>query len=532
MSGAAPLRSVRRSAAPVEKPFQAYEGDEPFFFVSYAHADAMPVYEEMAELNEAGFRLWYDDGIHIGTVWRQALADALSKAAGMIFFSTERSNASQNCLQELNFVLDDGKPVIVVQLEEAPLPALLRLSLGDRQALRKGEFSAEEYRRKLHEALAPIAPPAGTAATRMIRLYLDVSSTGDVAEDFSEILIDVFAVLPFPLFVGVDPQLEDHRDYVLAVAVRERDAGLRVRTVLRSSEGEQIESRTFNGLQADAPVEWQVTGDLILTSMIEAMLGHVGRCERDVPEVELDALGLVARARSVAADAADPRYGQVAKERERLFDLAIAVDGNLQIARSDLVYQLLLKLEALRSKDEPRDRERILEHARHSLLINERVGMRDSILAELSFGDLEVAAKQVERMIQMAPEAYSVRTVVAGLARLGRADEAIALVGGATTSMAWMMSQAHTIVGNYETALDLQQILLARAPDAPTILANKANILGHMGRIEEGRAIWAQLVQQYPGYSRATWERGNRVSFQHEVVWHAMTEGIRLLGVD
>ena len=45
----------------MEKPFTAYEGDEPFIFVSYAHDDALQVYEEMQALNEAGFRLWYDD---------------------------------------------------------------------------------------------------------------------------------------------------------------------------------------------------------------------------------------------------------------------------------------------------------------------------------------------------------------------------------------------------------------------------------------------------------------------------------------
>jgi len=67
-----------------EKPFASYEGDEPYFFVSYAHDDSTLVYEEMAWLQPAGFNLWFDDGIHVGSVWRQALADALSKSVGLI----------------------------------------------------------------------------------------------------------------------------------------------------------------------------------------------------------------------------------------------------------------------------------------------------------------------------------------------------------------------------------------------------------------------------------------------------------------
>ena len=92
----------------VSKPFNTYEGDGPYFFVSYAHEDAAVVYPEMTWLKEAGFNLWYDDGIHVGEVWRQAIADALTGASALIFFATEKANASPHCQQELSFVLDDG----------------------------------------------------------------------------------------------------------------------------------------------------------------------------------------------------------------------------------------------------------------------------------------------------------------------------------------------------------------------------------------------------------------------------------------
>lgn len=90
-----------------DKPFPAYEGDGAYFFVSYAHEDAALVYPEMAWIGEAGFNLWYDDGIHVGRVWRRALADALNKSVGMVFFCTEGAAESENCLQEINFALDE-----------------------------------------------------------------------------------------------------------------------------------------------------------------------------------------------------------------------------------------------------------------------------------------------------------------------------------------------------------------------------------------------------------------------------------------
>ena len=66
------------------KPFTAYEGRDPYFFVSYAHEDAEPVYPEMAWLQPAGFNLWHDDGIHVGTEEaREAVTAGLQELLGL-----------------------------------------------------------------------------------------------------------------------------------------------------------------------------------------------------------------------------------------------------------------------------------------------------------------------------------------------------------------------------------------------------------------------------------------------------------------
>ena len=61
----------------MDTPFPAYTGDEPYIFVSYAHADNEIVYSEIQWLRDQGFNVWYDEGISPGTVWRDELADSI-----------------------------------------------------------------------------------------------------------------------------------------------------------------------------------------------------------------------------------------------------------------------------------------------------------------------------------------------------------------------------------------------------------------------------------------------------------------------
>ena len=186
----------------MDKPFPAYEGDQPYLFVSYAHDDDALVYEEMNWLNEAGFNLWYDDGIHVGTVWRQALADALLGASGLVFFSTAKSVESSNCLKEINFALDDEKPVFVVQLDDTPLPSLLRLSLSDRQAMLKSAYEEESYRSRLTTALATVVP----------QRHL-VNETDSEELEHVQTEVTCVAIVPFRA-LGKDDELRDFADCV------------------------------------------------------------------------------------------------------------------------------------------------------------------------------------------------------------------------------------------------------------------------------------------------------------------------------
>ena len=61
----------------MDTPFSAYQGDEPYIFVCYAHEDDEIVYPEIRWLRDQGINIWYDEGISAGKVWRRELAVAI-----------------------------------------------------------------------------------------------------------------------------------------------------------------------------------------------------------------------------------------------------------------------------------------------------------------------------------------------------------------------------------------------------------------------------------------------------------------------
>lgn len=133
----------------MEKPFPAYQGDDPHVFVCYAHADADVVYREIVWLRDQGFHIWYDEGISPGTTWRNELADSISNAKLFLFFVTPQSVDSINCQREVNFAVDHNVPVIAVHLEETDLTSGMDLTLSTIQAILKYEQSDQDYRTKL-----------------------------------------------------------------------------------------------------------------------------------------------------------------------------------------------------------------------------------------------------------------------------------------------------------------------------------------------------------------------------------------------
>lgn len=333
------------------KPFPAYEGADPYFFVSYAHEDSDVVFPEMAWIDRTGFNLWYDDGIHVGSVWRSALADSLSKSAGLIFFATEKSVESNNCLKELNFVLDEEKPVFVVQLDDTPLPSLLRLALSDRQALRRSEFDEETFRSRLVTALSTVVSIEDAEAATKTELptiavlpFTNLSKDeemGFLAESLGEDIAVRMASSPFSIVTEqhADAELAPHEigqrrhvRYVLSGSLTK--SGDRVRATARlteTSEGKQVWANRYDFTGED----WfEIQDQLAIPIVADAAtaLHDIERARfRNVPVEELDAWGLMTLAEGVLV-----RDRGTRDEMLTLMRRAVVLDPSLAFAHAFL----------------------------------------------------------------------------------------------------------------------------------------------------------------------------------------------------
>lgn len=119
----------------LNKPFAAYNGDDPYVFVCYAHTDSAIVYADLVHLRDNGVNIWYDEGIPAGTAWRGEIAGAIKGAQKFIFYLSEASLKSSHCLREVDYALNHDLEIIPVYLETCILPTELEFGLNRVQAL-------------------------------------------------------------------------------------------------------------------------------------------------------------------------------------------------------------------------------------------------------------------------------------------------------------------------------------------------------------------------------------------------------------
>jgi len=125
-------------------PFDAYKGNEPYIFVSYAHRNSEIVFRHITRLREEGFRIWYDEGIDPGTDWSDEIAKALANATTFLVFVSPEMVESQNVKKEIVFALSRKKKMIVVHISETTLPDGLDMQLSNIQALLENRFNDKE----------------------------------------------------------------------------------------------------------------------------------------------------------------------------------------------------------------------------------------------------------------------------------------------------------------------------------------------------------------------------------------------------
>jgi TolB-like protein len=538
-----------------ERPAPSYTGDQPFFFVSYGHADAELVHPEMRWLQEAGFNLWYDEGIHVGSVWRKAIADALSGAAGMLFLATKSSVESDNCLKELNFVLDEEKPVFVVRLDDTKLSGLLRLSLADRQMLNRAEFDEKTYRSRLTQALSAVAKPtpstfvdttkASHGNTSVTSIGLQVLSAGDPETAFwAESLVDDLARLLGYRAFGVTTSHDGTKDlvalgraldvsYVVSGNVRHADDRYRVNLKLtKGHSGAQVWGARYDerGDPIDAA---DAVGRAAAVDISTAVIDDERSRLRDADRQRLNAWELCIVASGLTIN--------TARERDTLIGLlrrAVELDPNFALAQGMLAAWLSLCVQTMFSRQPEADIADALRHADHarSLVPNNPVIMQIASHVHRIFGDEALALDLARRANDIAGNdaVFGFRFIpdalFFALIQTAHEEEAIRLMLASRPLPDRALYTAYAALGRWDDALTWAQRAIATEPWLYLAWVEVANALAALDRLDEAREAMRRVTTMVPTFSLAYYEKGTRISYRNrEKIVDSQLAGLRKL---
>lgn len=535
----------------MERPFPAYKGDEPYIFVSYAHDDAELVYPEIVRLREAGFNIWYDEGISPGSTWRDEVALALTQCKVFVYFITPRAVASSNCLKEVNFVLSRERKILAVHLEPTALPAGLELSLSDMQAIIKPELGEDAYATKLTDALRDLMPrptplldaPTVDAATeapdqRSIAVLPLVNRNLEAADEYlsdgiAEELINglskidglkVASQMASFRFKNTDLDLKAVGDALGVGSILSgslQRAGNRIRINVRLDDiqgGTMLWSNRYDG-EMDDIFDLQ---DDVARQVVEALKVELGG---DAPE-QLVHIGT----RNVEAYNAyllGRHLANQATRRSRLqareqFENALRLDPDFEEANFEAALNLYFASNfEPKFADEAVDR---LERAAAAGLVNRPVtAWAREMFPEKNPGILELAREAIEKLRagerewqefaywQIADALTAVGALRGALAFFTRFKE---LSRGEQRDLGRIDSwecYIHAALGDFDRAIDLYTALIELNPDAPILVGERLLLYSRTGQYEKAEVelekvnkVWPR---NFPQFYHLYWQR-------------------------
>jgi hypothetical protein len=150
-------------------PAEAYQGEEPFLFVSYAHKDNGAVFPELHRLQGLGYRICYDERIDPGSEWPDDVARALDRCAFFLVFVSPRSVESKNVRNEISHALNADKAFPAVHLKDTALPRGLALRKSSPAIRSRGDTAAgkkRELKGRSSNAVRHRPPPSDRPLTR------------------------------------------------------------------------------------------------------------------------------------------------------------------------------------------------------------------------------------------------------------------------------------------------------------------------------------------------------------------------------
>lgn len=132
-----------------EQPFDAYEGDEPFAFISYKHADYKKVYPIMDKFHNEGIKMWYDAGLPVSRNYDIEIAKHIIKSKLFVTFITEKviecsEDENDYLVKELSVALHLGKECLPIFLDDVDLAGFYLMHYLNKQSILKPEYKNNE----------------------------------------------------------------------------------------------------------------------------------------------------------------------------------------------------------------------------------------------------------------------------------------------------------------------------------------------------------------------------------------------------
>ncbi|MBR7039520.1 MAG: toll/interleukin-1 receptor domain-containing protein [Oscillospiraceae bacterium] len=128
---------------------KAYEGSEPYIFVSYRHIEKKQAYPIIRRLNEAGYRVWYDEGIRSGEqYWNDVVAEHVKRCTVLIALCSKAFFESEHCREELEYAKKLGHTIHWVDLSRYPedaIPAGIAMRFNMVQKTAKYELKDDAF---------------------------------------------------------------------------------------------------------------------------------------------------------------------------------------------------------------------------------------------------------------------------------------------------------------------------------------------------------------------------------------------------
>lgn len=546
-----------------QRPFPAYSGDEPYIFVSYAHADAATVYPLLIDLRDRGVNIWYDEGIEPGSKWREELSSAIENAEKVLFIASKKSIASPNCERELDFALSLNVPVRVVYVEEVELPSALGFSLGSHQAIFSSHYDDTTFRQKVFDTI--VGDPEkrlGRISARRRRqvgfvalaaailvasalVYFGVQTGRDAGVERAD--IDITPTLEAPVRVAVKPMRNvtgnEQFNWIgdgLANLLRDQLSSSRYAVVLSPvtwiSLSEGVDSDTALMEKArEAGIDYFISGDLLggegdllATVRVTNLRAGIDVMSQTYPD--LSAEELVNSSTRIAVNIKQAM--KIPREKE------------LQSLSADFVTKNIAAYEAYidglqhYNKFEYEEAEKAMNTAlmlapdfhiaRYRLADILNVTSRRS-LAQETFANIPTDAGLNQRE-RLYIEAF--RKVLDGAS-----DDAIKIYNEILSEFPYeieaqqLLARAYFDAYQEQKAIEVLKQLKLQEPENPHVLGALGYQLTSIGQLDEAATVLQDYLNQYPDVPNA-WELNGSLKLRQDNVAAAQTDFSKALDLD